>query len=133
MRGKSVMIKRTAFAISVSVGRSWGDSCRKWDRRFKFRNGFDRPRDFYQGYITHFFSSQGINYMHMRHENLYRKSLLNFDSKFPLTATLMSQSSFPKRNPNAAKIMIHLRHCANHSWSMLKACWSSKDERYCWP
>ena len=57
--------------------------------------------------VTPCFSSQGINYMHIRHSNLYRKFLIlilipnSCSQRFPVLA-------LSKRNSNAAEIVIFL-------------------------
>jgi AP-1 complex subunit mu len=58
--------------------------------------------------VTPCFSNQGVNYMHIRHSNLYRTSMT------PLSALVLSFTSFSivlalsKRNSNASEIIIFL-------------------------
>jgi AP-1 complex subunit mu len=55
--------------------------------------------------VTPCFSSQGINYMHIRHSNLYRASRRRFSNHYNNTCLVLALS---KRNSNAAEIILFL-------------------------
>ena len=58
--------------------------------------------------VTPCFSSQGINYMHIRHSNLYRGSLYHYSRHYVKMFGSVAVLALSKRNSNAAEIILFL-------------------------